>query len=147
MSGSVHEDSRETGDVRFDLVDRCVAIARAKTNDARAWELTKLGYALGAVHEFDKAIEVLDAAYSVAVSDSARVGALTCAVEVHVESGDVETAQLIALPLHQYEDDVDVLETLARLYRASYLRTENPEMHHEWQRCNEQLAALGLPVV
>jgi tetratricopeptide (TPR) repeat protein len=74
---------------------RTIALAQPRNATDRAWALVCLGVALRNTRDYDGALKALDAA--VALSSNPRLlrAAYACAVAVHRDRGDYETARRI----------------------------------------------------
>jgi hypothetical protein len=84
--------SPDLGDV---LARRCVAVAKPRSATDRAWQLVGLGTALGRIGESKLALTFLDAAVALEPDQRAKAAAYECAVQLHWDAGDVETARKV----------------------------------------------------
>jgi hypothetical protein len=80
---------------RANPLQRWLAVAEARTAADRAWQLVGLATTLRQLGESGLALHFLDAAVALRPGPAAEGAAYACAVRVHWDAGDFETARKV----------------------------------------------------
>ena len=116
-------------------------VGRTPGADSQAWLLVELAHILRRRGHSDEALEALELAVGVRRSSGAELAAYACAVAVHLEAGDCETAAKVAESARRRAGDVTLLRALGESHLALWHETGEPTLLDEAFACLE-LAAL-----
>ncbi len=140
----IHETNRRKGDSVEQLVGLAIRSAIGPRVDDRAWALTELGALLRAMNRRQEALKALDAVMSMDAAHHVRIAAHTCAVAVHCDAEDYETARKVGESARRrWRSDAQLLRSLGRAYIGLYTETGWVLMQEEGERCFRQAEALA----
>jgi hypothetical protein len=116
-------------------------VGRAPGADSQAWLLVELAHILRRRGRPDEALEALELAVGVRRTTGAELAAYACAVAVHLEAGDGETAAEVAECARRRAGDVACARALGESLLDLWHETGEPALLDEAFTCLE-LAAL-----
>jgi hypothetical protein len=116
-------------------------VGRAPGADSQAWLLVELAHILRRRGRPDEALEALELAVGVRRTTGAELAAYACAVAVHLEAGDCETAAKVAESARRRARDVALVRALGDSLLDLWHETGEPALLDEAFTCLE-LAAL-----
>jgi hypothetical protein len=115
-----------------EFLRRALGLAAAQTSDDRARALVRLAATARRSGLFEEALWALDAAWRLRPSDAAERAVYTCAISVHCDRADYETAIKIGEAAMARSRDAGLLEAMERTYRELFVQTDNPLWEEKW---------------
>jgi hypothetical protein len=118
-----------------------LAMHAAATADVerRAWMLATLAARLRREHEPELARLAIEGAVALGAGPEATRAARTCAIALHADDGDFETAVRLGEELLAEGRDPYLLKTMARVYWGLWRETKDELWHDSWWRVHVQL--------
>lgn len=132
-------------DLRQQL-ERAVDAASPRSEDERAWTLTRLASALRLAGELDRAAALLETAAGLDASDWTRRALATCAVAVHCDRDEPELAVQVGEEQMGRSFDERLLHVMTRAYCEAFETTGRGEYCEQWRRISAFLEEGRLPV-
>lgn len=101
-----------------------ISAAAERSADQRAWGLVTVAKHLRSDGDFDLAMLAIEAAVSIDAGGEPTRAAYTCAVAIHADRGELDTAYTLAEELVSESADPYALKALARVCWELWERTE-----------------------
>jgi hypothetical protein len=120
-------------------IELAVQAAVAPDREQRAWMLVALAARMRQEGRTDLARLVVDAAVSLDAGAAPTRAARTCAVAVHADDGDFESAARLGEELLAEGPDPYLLKALARVYWGLWRKTKDETWHDRWWRTHVRL--------
>ena len=117
---------------RETVLDCAIAAAVAPDVDSRAWSLVTLAARLRAEGEYQRGLQVLDAAVAFNPSWEAQSAAFTTAAAIHCDLDDLDTARAICDETLAKGVDKFILSVALRVYWELFRSTKLREFHDRW---------------
>ena len=112
-----------------------LAAASARNSDQRARKLVQLAAALRRERRLDEALGILDLVVELAPPLICELAAYTCAVAIHCDRGDFETARVVGEETRAKAVDVHLLRALGRMYAGLFRETGEVALKDEADEC------------
>ena len=118
-----------------------LAVQAATTPDPaqRAWRLVALAARLRREHELELARVAVRGALELDAGPEPTRAAYTCAVALHADEGDLQTAVRVGEELLADGQDDYLLTTMARVYWQLWRETKDETWHDRWWRIHVRL--------
>jgi len=116
-----------------------VQAAVAPDPEQRAWTLVALAGRLRQEGSTELARRAVEGAVALDAGRDPTRAAHACAVALHVDDGDLETAVKLGEELLAEGDDAYLLKTMARVYWSMWRRTKDESWHDRWWRVHVRL--------
>jgi hypothetical protein len=120
-------------------VQLAVQAAVAPDPEQRAWMLVALAGRLRQEGSTELARQAVDAAVTLNAGLEPTRAAQACAVALHADEGDLETAAKLGEELLAEGHDAYLLRTMARVYWSLWRQTKDETWHDRWWRVHVRL--------
>jgi hypothetical protein len=131
--------SRLRGPREASTLELAVQAAVSPDRERRAWLLAALAARLRREHEPELARLAIDGAVALDAGPEPTRAAYTCAIALHADDGDFETAARLGEELLAEGNDPFLLKTMARVYWGLWRQTKDEAWHDRWWRVHVQL--------
>jgi hypothetical protein len=128
---------RATGDAP--TLELAVQAAVAPDPEQRAWLLVALAVRLRQEGSTELAKRAVEAAVALDVGAEPTRAARACAVALHADDGELETAVTLGEELLAEGHDAYLLKTMARVYWSLWRQTKDETWHDRWWRTHVRL--------
>jgi hypothetical protein len=120
-------------------LDLAVQAAVGLDPEERAWTLVALARRLRRDGHVDFARRAVEAAVALDAGPEPTRAAQACAVVLHADEGDLETAVELGEALLAEGHDEYLLKTMARVYWSLWRQTKDETWHDRWWRIHVRL--------
>jgi hypothetical protein len=124
-----------------ELLDLAIRAAAEPDTTQRAWKLVALAARLRREGDCERALAILDAVDRMGPREDVRRAAFACAIAIHADRGDLDTAAKLAGANDLDHADPHELEALAHTYWLLWQETGDEDFRMLWRRCNVLLDA------
>ena len=120
-------------------LELAVQAAAAPDREQRAWMLVALAARLRQEGHTELARLAVDGAVALDAGTAPTRAAYTCAVALHADEGDLETAVKVGEELLAGGTDPYLLKAMARVYWGLWRKTKDETWHDRWWRIHVSL--------
>jgi hypothetical protein len=121
-------------------LELAVQAAAEPDPERRAWMLAELAPRLRREGEPELARLAIDGVGALEAGAGPTRAARTCAIALHADDGDFETAARLGEELLDGGHDAYLLKTMARVYWGLWRQTRDEAWHDRWWRVHVQLS-------